>query len=106
MHLTKFASRLLLSKMLVLVSKPIYYDLLMQNFYFYTWIQANRKFEWRPDATHIIFHVLDAPGHGKEFHPSGKDWDAVSTVPEGRENPAVEVKVALEHLMLTAKLHR
>lgn len=34
------------------------------------------KLSWNPNDTNIVFHVLDEPGHGKEFNDTyiGEHW--------------------------------
>ena len=72
------------------------------------------KYEWRPDATRIIFHVADAPCHGSEFQLkdlSKRCKDVFnglygSGIPEGREDPEVEVKTAFDHFVREVKVHR
>jgi hypothetical protein len=66
-------------------------------------------FIWRKEATRIVFHICDAPCHGSEFHKPtwGTDWDEPGSYPPaGRETSAVEVKRALEYLMVHQEVHR
>lgn len=67
-------------------------------------IQA-AKFQWRPDATRIIYHVLDAPSHGKQFHPPDTSWDCTVDLPH-RDEPEKEIRLALESLINQSKINR
>lgn len=58
------------------------------------------KLKWNPRSTNILFHVLDDPGHGKDFNDTylGTSDRFFTTPPPGRRDPKVEIMEALKAL--------